>query len=171
MPSTSPQPKYLKLEEHAPREWAFNHPREWEFFDAKMLRAGDAQRVDDFARAREIFVEIIELCPDYLPAYNDLGCQVHKEGDDDWAIAMWDDAVNLGLACIPEEFIWEQDIIPWHFEDNRPFLLALENLGQAYLQKALFRFKDYVKLSPGYRGISDLVAAIEPFGWLLDESK
>lgn len=148
--------KYLKLEKY-PNGWAFNDPPQWEFLDYKLEKALDAERDEDFEKAQEIYLEIIDSCPEYLPALNNLGLLFKQDGDLDAAIATLDDAVTIGLACLPEEFEPGKDLIPWHYEDNRPFLLAYENLGVCYLEKALEAFEHILELNPGYRGIAKKV--------------
>lgn len=126
-----------------------------------MLRVGDALRAEDLQKAHEVFSEIIEQSPDYLPAYAELGCLSNDLGDYDQAIIFWGVAVELGVACIPKEFLWEQDKIPWHFPDNRPFLSALENLGRAQLRQALGSFRYFAKLTSGHHQTSEIVAFLE----------
>lgn len=63
-----PQLQYLKLEEERPNDWAFNRPSEWEFLDRRLDRAEDAEREGDIDRAMQICREILDTCPEYLPA-------------------------------------------------------------------------------------------------------
>lgn len=101
---------------------------------------------------------MVESCPEYLKALNNLGLLFRDEDDDlDAAITTFEDAVMTGLTCLPEEFEQGKDLIPWYFDDNRPFLLAYENLGMCYLLQALEAFEHLLELNPGYRGIEDTV--------------
>ena len=66
-------------------------------------------------------------------------------------------AVEVGLACIPEEFERGTDLIPWYWEDNRAFLLACEYVGLCNLDGALETYEFLLDLSPGYRGYDESV--------------
>ena len=103
---------------------------------------------------------MLEACPEYLPALNNLGLLLISQGDVVGAIATFAGAVDIGLACLPEEFTAGEDLISWHWEDNRPFLLAYENLGRCYLEQARDTFNHLLELNPGYRGVADLLARL-----------
>src|SRR5947209_19923933 len=145
------KPQHLKLERVRPNEWAFNRPLQWEFFGHKLERALDAERVGDCDGAARIYLELIEACPEYLPALNNLGLLYKQQGDLDKAIPLLEAAVVIGLACIPDEFEPGADLIPWHWEDNRDFLRAYENLGGCRIEQALDGFEHLLELNPGYR--------------------
>jgi tetratricopeptide (TPR) repeat protein len=166
---TTYKPRYLKLERQGPREWAFNRPDQWEFFDKKMELAQDAERDGDEEGAIRIYLELIETCPEYLPALNNLGLLYQRQERLEKAIPLLEAAVGLGLACIPDEFEEGIDLIPWHWEDNRAFLRAYENLGSCHIGQALDYFEHLLELNPGYRGIGDLVAQLRGLYGIEDE--
>lgn len=155
------KPRYLRLKQIDKGVWSFNHPSEWEFFDYKFERALDAERDGNIERAVEIYLEIIENCPDHLSANNNLGLLFSEQGDLDGAIAVFDITVGIGLACFPSEFDTDKDLIPWYYEDNRAFLLAYENLGKCYLEKALNTLENLHDINPGYRGIAGLINKLQ----------
>jgi tetratricopeptide (TPR) repeat protein len=151
------KPQYLELEKQGAHDWAFNYPPEWEFFGYRLDKVEVADGAGDKDQAVQICLDLIESCPEYLPAVNKLGLLFKERGDLDGAIASFESAAGVGLACLPAGFEQGVDSIPWHFEDNRAFLLALEHLGVCYLEKALDAFEDLFELSPGYRGFGDLL--------------
>lgn len=151
------KPSYLKLEQIDKGVWAFNHPAEWEFFDYKFDRALEAERAGNTEAASDIYLEIISGCPDHLPSHNNLSLLFSDSGDLDAAISCFEETVSIGQACFPPEFDPEKDLIPWYYEDNRAFLLAFENLGKCYLEKAINTLQDLHDINPGYRGISGLL--------------
>ena len=150
-------PKYLKLEQQAPNDWAFNCPSEWEFFDRRLNKVEALIRDGNNEKAIEVCVEIITSCPEYLPGLNKLGLLFRDQGELDKAIPMFLQAVKVGLACIPNEFERGTDLIPWHWEDNRAFLLACEYVGLCNLDEALESYEFLLDISPGYRGYYESV--------------
>lgn len=154
------KPQNLRLEKLEPRSWAFNRPPGWELFDYKLERAIAAERRGEDEAAKRIYLELLEACPEYLPALNNLGLLLKSQGDLEGGVVAFAEAVEIGLACLPEEFVAGEDLIPWHWEDNRPFLLAYENLGRCYLEQARDTFDHLLELNPGYRGITDLLARL-----------
>lgn len=154
------KPQHLKLERIHPNEWAFNCPPQWEFLGYKLERARNAEQAGDDEGAAVIYLELIESCPEYLPALNNLGLLYQRQGELDKAISILETAVAFGLACIPDEFEAGRDQIPWHWEDNRAFLLAYENLGNCRVEQAIDTFEQLRELSPDHRGISRLVSRL-----------
>jgi tetratricopeptide (TPR) repeat protein len=162
------KPQYLKLERQGPNDWAFNRPREWEFFDHRLEKAEASEREGDGETAIKICVEIINSCPEYLSAVNKLGLLYRQQGDMDKAIYLFESAVGVGLACLPDEFEEGTDLIPWHWEDNRAFLLACEYLGLCHLDKALDSYEYLLEINPGYRD-AGLVAKLRKILGIEDE--
>jgi tetratricopeptide (TPR) repeat protein len=152
------KPKYLKLEQQNPNDWAFNRPPEWEFFDRRLDKAEAFEREGNNEKAIEICFEIIKSCPEYLPAINKLGLMYLDQGDLDNAIFMFDSTVAIGLACLPDEFKPGTDLIPSYWVDNRAFLYAHDNLGLCCLKKALLAYESVSELNPNhdYEAISKL---------------
>ncbi|MGA9995531.1 MAG: hypothetical protein WBP93_08960 [Pyrinomonadaceae bacterium] len=163
------KPQYLKLARQRPNDWAFNRPPEWEFFDYKLDKAEAAEREGDREKAFQICLEIITSCPEYLPAINKLGLFFREQGDLDKAIHMFESAMGVGLACLPDDFETGTDLIPWYWEDNRAFLLACEYLGLCHLDKALDAYGYLLEINPDYRGIADLVAKLHKILGIEDE--
>ncbi len=155
-----PRPQYLKIEEQNPHDWAFNRPPEWEFFDRRLDIAEDAEREGDINKAIQISREIIDSCPEYLPAVNKLGLLLKQQGDLDSAIEMFQGAVGVGVVCLPDDFEIGKDLMPWYWQDNRAFLLACEHLAMTHLEKALEVFEYSLEINPGYHGIADLVSKL-----------
>lgn len=151
------KPKYLRLEEQDLHDWAFNRPVEWEFLDRKLERAESIEREGHTEKAINACLEIINSCPEYLPAINKLGLLYKQEGRLEAAAEAFESAVAIGVACLPEKFEVGTDLIPWYWEDNRAFLLACEHLGVCHLENALNLFEYSLKINPGYHGINELV--------------
>jgi tetratricopeptide (TPR) repeat protein len=164
------KPKYLKLERQDAHSWAFNRPSQWEFLDHKLERALAAERNGDKEEAIRIYLELVEACPEYISALNNLGLLFREQDDLDGAITTLEEAVEIGLACLPDEFEAGTDTIPWYWEDNRPFLLAYENLGSCYLEQALDAYEHLLELNPHSRGIAELVAKLREICGVEDES-
>ncbi len=153
------KPQYLKLEQQFENEWAFNRPAEWEFFDRRLEKAEAFEREDSIEKAIEVCSEIIKSCPEYLPALNKLGLLFRNQGELDKAIPLFLTASKVGLDCIPEGFERGTDLIPWHYEENRSFLLACEYVGLCNLDEALESYEFLLDISPGYRGYDELLVA------------
>lgn len=151
------KPQYLQLEEQYPYDWAFNRPVQWEFFDRKLDRVESLRDEGQTEKAIAACLEIINACPEYLPALNMLGLLYRQQGDLDAAIQMFQMGVTIGVACLPAKFNAGVDLIPWHWEDNRAFLLACEHLGASHLESALNMFEYTLKVNPGYHSIDALV--------------
>lgn len=149
--------KYLKLVQWQPNEWVFNRPPEWEFFDRRLDKAEAFEREGNIAKAIEVCSEIIKSCPEYLPALNKLGLLYRDQDELHKAIPMFLQAVKAGMACIPKEFDRGTDLITWHWEDNRAFLLACEYVGLCNLEEALESYEFLLDVSPGYRGFDESV--------------
>jgi len=164
-----PQLQYLRLEKQAPHHWAFNRPPECEFFDRRLDKAEDFERDREFQKAIQVCIEIVKVCPEYLPALNKLGLLFKEQGDLDRAINMFESAVGAGVACLPDDFEIGEDLIPWYWQDNRAFLRACEHLGVTHLEKALGFFEYSLDINPGYHGIADLVSNLRQMCGFEDE--
>ena len=66
-------------------------------------------------------------------------------------------AVAIGVACLPDKFKVAIYLIPWHWVDNRAFLLACEHLAACHLESSLNVFEYALKINPGYHSIDELV--------------
>jgi tetratricopeptide (TPR) repeat protein len=154
------KPRYLRLEEQNRHHWAFNRPVEWDFLDRKLEHAESIEREGDMEKAIKACLEIISSCPEYLPAINKLGLLYKQVGRLDLASEMFESAVGIGVACLPEKFDIGTDLIPWYWEDNRAFLLACEHLGVCHLENTLEVFEYSLKINPGYHGIDALVSKL-----------
>lgn len=165
---TTIKPKLLLLERWDLHSWAFNCPAQWEFLDCKLERGLTAEYEGDDDKAFEIYFELIDSCPEYLPALNNIGALLRIHGVPQVAIPFLRNAVAIGLACVPDEFEFGKDLIPWDWEDNRAFLRAYLNLGGCYLDLgdghlnyALDTFRQVLTINPGYHGVADLVSQLQ----------
>lgn len=149
--------QYLFLEEQSPHDWAFNRPAQWDFLDRKLERAELLEQEGETAKAIQACLEIVNSCPEYLPAVNKLGLLYRQHGTLDAAIDVFESAVGVGVACLPEEFQAGVDLIPWYWQDNRAWLLAIEYLAACHLESALNFYEYALKVNPGYRSIDKLV--------------
>lgn len=144
------KPKYLKLEQQYPNDWAFNRPPEWEFLDRRLEKAEAFQHEDNYEEAIKVCFEIIDSCSEYLPAINMLGLLYLDQGDLNNAILMFDSSVAIGRACLPDDFKPGIDLIPSYWEDNRAFLYAHDNLGLCCLHKSLLAYETVKELNPNH---------------------
>ena len=162
------KPRLLVLEQWDLHSWAFNCPAQWEFLDCKLERALAAEYHGDDDKALEIYLDLIDSCPEYLPALNNIGALLRIHSEPIVALPFLHNAVAIGLACVPDNFVFGNDRIPWRWEDNRAFLKAYENLGGCYLDlgsghvdKALDIFHQLLTLNPDDYGVSDLVLKLQ----------
>ena len=162
------KPKLLVLEQWDLHSWAFNCPAQWEFLDCKLERGLAAEYHGDDDKALETYLDLIDSCPEYLPALNNVGALLRIHDQPLVAMPFFNNAVAIGLACVPEGFEFGKDRIPWYWEDNRAFLRAYENLGGCYLDlgngymdKALDTFQQLLMLNPDDFGVSDLVRKLQ----------
>ena len=88
---------------------------------------------------------------------NKLGLLYLQQGGLDAATSVFESAVGVEVACLPEKFQAGVDLIPWYWQDNRAFLLAIEYLAACHLESALNFFEYALKINPGYRSIDKLV--------------
>lgn len=166
-PATT-KPRLLVLEQWDLHSWAFNRPAQWEFLDYKLERGLIAEHEGDDDKAFEIYFELIDSCPKYLPALNNIGALLRLHDAPKVAIPFLRNAVTIGLACVPDPFEFGKDLIPWYWEDNRAFLQAYMNLGGCYLDLgdghldyALDTFRQVLTINPGYHGVADLVDKLQ----------
>jgi tetratricopeptide (TPR) repeat protein len=80
-----------------------------------------------------------------------------QRGGLDAAISVFESAVGVGVACLPEKFQAGVDLIAWYWEDNWAFLLACEYLAACHLESALNFYEYSLKVNPDYRAIDKLV--------------
>ena len=149
--------QHLCLEEQAPHDWAFNRPVQWDFLDRKLERAELLEQEGEPEKAIKTCLEIIDSCPEYLPAVNKLGLLYRQQGGLDAAINVFEMAVGVGVACLPAKFEAGVDLIPWYWQDNRAWLLAIEYLAACHLESALNFYEYALKVNPEYRSIDKLV--------------
>jgi tetratricopeptide (TPR) repeat protein len=153
-------PRYLRLEKQGEHDWAFNRPLAWDFFNRQFERAEAVELEGDKDRSIQMCLDIVENCPEYLPALNKLGLLLREKGDLDASIAAFESARSVGLACVPNDFEMGIDSIPWYWVDNRAFLLACEYLGLSYVEQGLIIFEELTHTNPGSRGSADLVSSL-----------
>lgn len=89
-----------------------------------------------------------------------MACESGGKGKE--ALKLWNEAVDIGKKCFPENFSIGTSRLEWNWLENRPFLRAYHGLGLAHYkrgetEKSLPIFKELISLNPndnqGIRGL------------------
>ncbi len=143
--------------------WQFEYPRlDDEAYD-ELHEAIDLWEMGKLAEAERRYRRLIEMYPEFIDAYHHLALAVSDQGREDEAFELWQEAVELGLGCLPGDFERGRHQLPWGILENRPFLRAYHALGLGYLgrgevEKALGIFEGILTMNPGdNQGVRALV--------------
>jgi tetratricopeptide (TPR) repeat protein len=133
--------------------WEFQYPRltesEYDAFDV----AQETWYRGDPAAGEAGFRRLVGDYPEFIDAYHHLAMLLDETGRRDEALRIWQETVQMGLICLPAEFIVGRDHLPWDCIDNRPFLRAYHGLGLEMLERhevtrALAIFEHILALNP-----------------------
>lgn len=133
----------------------------WEFHDTKI----DSTSYDELDSATEhwhqgnadlsetILRKIISKNNNNIDALHHLSLVYYDTGREFEAYLCCRESVRVGLAVLPEEFIWGESKLEWHSLSNRPFLRAYHNLGlwlqtRKEIKPAIKVFTNILKVSP-----------------------
>jgi len=124
-----------RLEKIGPNEWRFEYPPDSEQYDGKLDEAIELMYGEVDEQAEAILRDIIVQCPLYLDAYHHLAILLDEQGEEEEALRLWQQAVQLGESAFPEGFAEGDNRLEWDWLENRPFLRAYEGLALAYLER------------------------------------
>lgn len=143
--------------------WQFEYPRLGDEAYDGLHEAIDLWEVGELAEAERRLRRLIDEYPEFIDAYHHLALAVSGQGRVDEAFEIWQEAVELGLGCLPGEFDRGRHQLPWGILENRPFLRAYHALGLEYLERgrveeALAVFEEILTMNPGdNQGVRALV--------------
>jgi tetratricopeptide (TPR) repeat protein len=146
--------KWLAVERAGENEWTFTFPRlTWEVLE-EFHEALEYWRAGYLAAAEEEYLLLLEEFPEFSDVHHHLALVLRKTDRRDEAFRVWQETVQMGLDCLPEEFEMRRDTLPWIIVENRPFLRACHGLGLEYLERgeterALSIFEDILAMNPG----------------------
>lgn len=143
----------IRLEYRDEHDWEFEYPRITEEPLDELDVGIESMNSGQAAEAERLFGRLIRSFPEFIDARHHLAMLLDAEGRKTEAFRIWQEAVDLGLTCFPLRFTYGQDLLPWGWIDNRPFLRACHGLGLAYLARgtvgmALDVFRRILALNP-----------------------
>lgn len=124
-----------RLEQIDSNEWRFEQPAEFERYDGRLDEAIELMYGEADERAEAILRDIIAQCPEYLDAYHHLAIVLDEQGQDEEALRLWEQAVEIGESAFPEGFAEGDNRLEWRWLENRPFLRAYNGLALAYFER------------------------------------
>jgi tetratricopeptide (TPR) repeat protein len=146
--------KDIRLQAIGDHRWMFEYRRlkdaEYdEFHEALELRESGLDRP-----ALKTLRSLNRRFPEFIDARYHLALMLEERGNSFEAILERKKAVDIGLACLPNDFFFDRDLIEWTVLENRPFLRALHAHGLDLLKKpnpaeALVIFLNLLDLDPG----------------------
>jgi tetratricopeptide (TPR) repeat protein len=151
--SVDREEKLLAIERAGENMWTFTFPRlTWEVLE-EFHEALEYWRAGYLTDAEEEYLWLLEEFPEFIDVHHHLALVLRKTDRKDEAFQVWQETVQMGLDCLPEEFEIGQDTLPWIILENRPFLRAYHGLGLEYLERgkterALEIFEDILAMNP-----------------------
>jgi len=129
---------------------------------------------EEYRTGKTCLERLLDLCPNHIEARNHLATLYDGEGDQERALELRKENVDIGRKALPEDF-GEEDELPWGFTQNRPFLRALQGLGLLHLEngdvdEALSTFEENLSYNPNdNQGIRGLLTEVYLEKGLLDK--
>ena len=152
----------LLLDQVAEHEWTFKFPRLTSEVVEQFHKAIELWEEGDTAQAEQRYRQLIRAYPEFIDVYHHLAMLLDEAQRYDEASQLWQQAVQLGLSVFPQSFSIGQDLLPWYFLDNRPFLRAYHGQGVDLfewreIESALSIFTNILALNPNdNQGIREL---------------
>lgn len=149
----------LKMEEILPGEWRFGYPSKQAKLIKRLIDAVSELERGDLDGAEAKLRGLIDQHPPYIDGRHFLALVLFNKKLYDEALALWREAVELGISSLPERFVMGTARLEWLWPENRPFLRAYAWLGLALKQQgeakeALAIFRNLLALDPGdHQGI------------------
>ncbi len=105
------------------------------------------------SKAERGYRQLLREYPEFIDLHHHLAILLDETDRQQEAFKLWQQAVDLGLGCFPQDFSMGQDILPWSYMTNRPFLRAYKGFGLALLKReeienALAIFMNMLALNP-----------------------
>lgn len=130
------KPAYpIRLERRGKWEWEFAWPGEM----LKLMPSfneGCACLASDPARARRVFHMIINKCPYFIQAHNQLALLEMNMGNRVRAKTGFQRSLEIGSSVVPDDF---KGRLTWTWPENRPFLRSIYGLSLVLLQEGNYR--------------------------------
>jgi len=146
-------PGSIRLEHQVENDWEFAYPRVSEEALDGLDEGIELMNSEHRDEAERLFERLIRHFPEFIDARHHLAMLLDAQGRKTEALRLWQEAVDLGFTCFPMVFRYGQDLLPWGWIDNRPFLRACHGFGLAYLERgnvgmALDLFRRILALCP-----------------------
>jgi len=131
----TPSPDALAVESRGDDCWEFIYPRMTMTIYEAFEDAIESWRVGDVEYAEHRYRRLLSDYPEFIDAYHHLAMLLEEIGREDEAFALWQHAVQIGLARLPEMVRSGAGFLPWIMMDNRPFLRAFHGLTLKILER------------------------------------
>ncbi|MFP3974608.1 MAG: tetratricopeptide repeat protein [Dehalococcoidia bacterium] len=143
----------LVLRQIGENEWSFEFPRLTPEVHEEFHKAVDLWQEEYLSQAEEQYHQLLSSYPEFIDAYHQLAILLEETNRTRQALQTWNEAVGLGFSCFPKDFSIGEDLLPWGFLDNRPFLRAYEGLGLTLMENgetesAFTSFMNLLALNP-----------------------
>ncbi len=154
--------------------WYLVEPKSIKSNNEMFNRCVEHLNEEEYQTGKSCLERLLDLCPNHIEARNHLAVLYDEEGDQENALELRKENVDIGREALPKDF-GEEDELPWGFTQNRPFLRALKQLGIAHLDngdvdKALSIFEENLSYNPSdNQGVRDLLIEVYLEKGLLDE--
>ncbi len=143
--------------------WQFEYLRLNDEAYDDLHKAIDLWQMGELTEAERKYRRLLEVYPEFIDAYHHLALALSDQGRAEEAFEVWQEAVELGLGCLPADFERGGHQLPWVLLENRPFLRAYHALGLEYLERgwveeALRVFDEILTMNPSdNQGVRSLV--------------
>ncbi len=143
----------MRLKQLDTDSWEFVHPEGYNNTLDAVDKGCDFYEMGDFEEAEKIFKGVVDKIPDHLDGLHHWALIREKSGDMAKAKELWEKAVFIGRQAFPADFKIGENLLPWAFLNNRPFLRCMHGLGFTALKtgdakKANEIFMQMLKLNP-----------------------
>ena len=153
------QEQTISLHQIGEHEWVFEFPRLTFEINEEFHKAIELWEEDDINQAEQRYRQLLTDYPEFIDVYHHLALLLDEAGHYCEAIQLWEQAVQIGLSAFPGSFLVGQDLLPWSYLDNRPFLRAYHGLGYDFFERRKFEsalsiFNNILALNPSdHQGI------------------
>lgn len=155
--------KNLQVNKVDDNEWSFEYPRLTIDVIEELDEGIDRYQSGDLSGAKTKFSGLIRKFPEFIDAYHHLALAMDYLGNPYKSFNLVKDATNICLSCLPPNFYFGRDLLPWLNLDNRPFLRVYHYCGLKYFrigetEKAVCIFNNLLDINPddnqGVRGLA-----------------
>lgn len=122
-----------RLERVGPHEWRFRWPEGFFAASEAMDAAVDLAEAGNEREAERRLRALLASHPEHLDVQHYLALVLDRNGREEEALRLWQEAVALGRTAFPPRaFKRGNDLLEWGWLENRPFLRCLDGLLLAY---------------------------------------